>query len=152
MSSGKTSDETDGLELPDHLLRWTEAVGRRVGNELATRLPKPQALPSGRSARLLQMIPADGMRITDLAQRARVTKQALGQLVKVLESRDLVRTHADPSDARVRIVRPTTEGARISQLISETIMEIETELAAEVGPRRYAGMKKVLRELGADQI
>lgn len=139
-------------DLPDHLLRWTEAVGRRIAHELGRRAGGPGMPPSGRTGRLLQMIPDEGMRVTDLALRARVTKQALGQSVKVLLAHGLVETRADPDDARVRIVRQTAEGARISRMISETIMQIEAEMAAEVGPRRFATMKAVLREIGADQI
>lgn len=145
MTSGKASDE-----LPDHLFRWTEALSRRVGGEMALELPDDFPLSSGRSARLLQMIPERGMRITDLAERALVTKQALGQMVNTLESAGLVESITDPSDARVRRVRRTPRGDAVSAELTRAVTSIEQRLRAEVGARRYDTMKQVMRELGRD--
>lgn len=53
----------------------------------------------GRQARLLQLIPPGGLRISDLADRASTTKQALGQLVDVLQRGGWVDSGRDPADA-----------------------------------------------------
>src|SRR5689334_24600888 len=46
-----------------------------------------------------------GSRITDIARRAGLTKQAIGLLVRDLEAAGYVEVVDDPSDARARLVR-----------------------------------------------
>ena len=50
------------------------------------------------------------MRVTDLADRVGMTKQALGEFANDLEERGLLETVRDPADRRVRILRPTGAG------------------------------------------
>ncbi|MFM7005174.1 MAG: MarR family transcriptional regulator, partial [Limnohabitans sp.] len=45
-----------------------------------------------------------GTRLTDLAQRAGMTKQAMGTLVDQCEAWGMVRRENDPTDARARRV------------------------------------------------
>src|SRR5580692_7672246 len=75
--------------LPDHLARWLDAVRRRLYAELAAEFTEDRVgdLPElrGSHRRLLQMVPPDGIRITDLAKRAGMTKQSLGEFVDYLE-------------------------------------------------------------------
>jgi DNA-binding MarR family transcriptional regulator len=145
MTSGKAFS---GEDLPDHLLRWADALGRRVAREMAAELPDGVPVPSGRAGRLLQLVPTGGMRITDLAQRASVTKQALGQMVNALESAGLVESETDPGDRRVRRVRRTPRGEEVSAALTAAIEAAEQRLREEVGPRRFDTMKQVMRELG----
>lgn len=51
-----------------------------------------------------------GSRITDVAVRAGITKQAVGQLVTELEQLGYVERIADPTDARARLVVYTPKG------------------------------------------
>ncbi len=61
---------------------------------------------------LLPHLDVGGTRITDIAARAGLTKQAIGQMVSDLEDRGYVLRAADPSDARAKIVRYTAKGRR----------------------------------------
>ncbi|NQV81494.1 MAG: winged helix-turn-helix transcriptional regulator [Alphaproteobacteria bacterium] len=61
---------------------------------------------------LLPHLDVDGTRITEIAARAGLTKQAIGQMVSDLEDRGYVLRAADPSDARAKIVRYTAKGRR----------------------------------------
>ena len=60
--------------------------------------------------RLLSLTPATGMRVTDLAARVGMTKQALGEFVATLQEAGLVEVTVDQRDRRVRLVRPTAAG------------------------------------------
>lgn len=51
-----------------------------------------------------------GSRITDIAARAGISKQAVGQLVDELEALGYVRRAPDPHDARARLVTYTEAG------------------------------------------
>jgi len=59
---------------------------------------------------VFQHIEADGSRLTDLAERAQITKQSMGYLVDYLEERDYLERHADPSDRRATIICLTDRG------------------------------------------
>ena len=52
----------------------------------------------------------EGTRLTELAQKAGMSKQAMGDLVDQCEAWDLVTRAPDPRDARARIVRFTPTG------------------------------------------
>ncbi|MEW1954920.1 MarR family transcriptional regulator [Terrabacter sp. NPDC080008] len=137
-------------DLPDHLFRWSDAVGRRLSREMRALAPAELAAIGGRRARLLQMIPAKGMRVTDLAHRAGVTKQAIGQLVDALEGMGLVRSAPSSSDRRVRWVTRTPAGDAVVDRALALIAEAEDRLRREVGARRYDAMLATMRELGRD--
>ena len=67
-------------DLPDHLFRWSDAVAQRLSREMRALAPAELLAVGGRRARLLQMVPTAGMRVTDLAHRAGVTKQAVSDM------------------------------------------------------------------------
>lgn len=75
----------------------------------------------------------EGARLTDLAQRAGVSKQAMGKLVDQCEAWGLVRREADVRDARaVRIVF-TEVGHAWLQAYGQAVAQAEEELRAAVG-------------------
>src|SRR5260370_7440700 len=61
-------------------------------------------------ASVMPLLDAKGSRATVLAQKAGVTKQAMSQLVKLLEQRDYVEQVADPTDTRAKVIRLTKRG------------------------------------------
>ncbi|WP_248961306.1 MarR family transcriptional regulator [Sphaerisporangium perillae] len=98
--------------------------------------------------RVMNLIPADGIRLTDLATRASMTKQAMGEFVATLEQEGFVRVLADPHDRRVRLVTPTPRGIELQKASAAAIEELEREWRERVGPRRWATTCAVLAELG----
>jgi DNA-binding MarR family transcriptional regulator len=75
----------------------------------------------------------DGSRLTELAQRAGISKQAMGKLVDQCEAWGLVsRTH-DAQDARARQVSFTPVGLEWLQAFQEAVTQAEDELRAAVG-------------------
>lgn len=99
--------------------------------------------------RLLSLTPADGIRLTDLATRATMTKQALGEFVATLQQVGLVEVTVDERDRRARLARPTQAGQDVQKAIQESFAEIERRLRAEVGPQRWDTFREVLAEVGA---
>lgn len=100
--------------------------------------------------RVLDAVPSEGASVTALAERLGMTKQGCGQFVTQLETAGLVRRDAEPGDRRVRRVRLTPEGERLLGRARDAMARAEETFAAEVGPRRYAGFRRVLDELGRD--
>jgi DNA-binding MarR family transcriptional regulator len=137
---------------PDHMARWLEAVTKRLRADLTAQgaLAFPELRGSHR--RLLQMIPADGIRITDLARRADMTKQALGEFMDGLERAGFVASRRDPADGRVRLITRTKQGDAAAAAAQDALDAVERRWRREIGAARYDAMKAVLRELGRDQI
>ena len=97
--------------------------------------------------RVISLVPAAGISVTDLARRAGMTKQGCGQFVTKLVARGLLRTQAEPEDRRVRWVRRTDLGHRTLGAATARILEIEDAWAGSVGRARYATFRSVLEEL-----
>jgi DNA-binding MarR family transcriptional regulator len=74
-----------------------------------------------------------GSRLTDLAQRAGMTKQAMGDLVDQCAAWGLVTREPDPRDARARLVRFTPTGLAWLQAFKEAVAQAEREFRLEVG-------------------
>lgn len=74
-----------------------------------------------------------GSRLTDLAQRAGVSKQAMGKLVDQCEAWGLVQRQSDAQDARARRVVFTADGLAWLQAFEEAVTQTEAELRAAVG-------------------
>ena len=137
---------------PDHMARWLEAVTKRLRADLGAR--RGFAFPElrGSHRRLLQMIPPEGIRITDLARRADMTKQALGEFMDWLEQAGFVASGQDPADGRVRLITRTEQGDAAATAAQRAIAAVERGWRKEIGAARYDAMKQVLRQLGRDQL
>src|ERR1700722_17166433 len=122
MTEGKLPHD-DGL--PDHLARWLEAVSKRLHAELGER--GMRVFPGRRAShrRVVQMLPPLGIRITDLALLAGMTKQALGEFVDGLEGSGFVSSRRDPADGRVRLVTRTAQGDQAAGTAQRSIEDVE---------------------------
>lgn len=106
----------------------------RLWNEHAmTRLMRKVPAARLAHAMLLAQLDLDGTRQTELARRAGISKQAVGQLVDELVALGMVRRDPDPRDRRALLVRFTDDG--IAQLIAglDVVDELELELGGDVG-------------------
>jgi DNA-binding MarR family transcriptional regulator len=74
-----------------------------------------------------------GDRLTDLAQRAGMTKQAMATLVDQCEAWGLVTREPDPLDARARRVCFTDNGLAWVAAFRSAVAQAEAEFRAEVG-------------------
>jgi DNA-binding MarR family transcriptional regulator len=75
----------------------------------------------------------EGSRLTDLAERAGMSKQAMGDLVDQCEAWGLVGREPDPRDRRARQVRFTEAGLAWLQAFREAVAQAEAEFRVEVG-------------------
>ncbi len=88
-----------------------------------------------------------GTRLTDLADYASMTKQAMGQLVDEVERLGYVERHPDPGDGRAKIVRFTPEGLELISDGRRIVREIQEEWAALVGEKKVRALRDILYEL-----
>jgi DNA-binding MarR family transcriptional regulator len=100
-------------------------------------------------APVLAQLTADGMRLTELAQRARLTKQMLNYLVNALEESGYVERLDDPADRRGRLVRLTNRGLDASRASRAIARQIEHEWATQIGESEMRYLRLLLRKLGS---
>jgi len=142
-----TGDPLHFAQLMDHAWRaFRELLGELVRPAVVAAASGTTLRPS--QVRLLSLMPATGMRVTDLAARVGMTKQALGEFVATLQEAGLVEVTVDQRDRRVRLVRPTAAGRRLQGQVESAIAELERRWRDEVGEQRWATFREVLGEIG----
>jgi len=82
---------------------------------------------------LFPFIELGGTRLTDLAARLGVTKQAAGQLVEDLEQMGVLERAPDPADGRAKLVRFSARGRRGLLEGLAVLRRMEGELSVRLG-------------------
>jgi DNA-binding MarR family transcriptional regulator len=90
-----------------------------------------------------------GLRSTELATHARITKQSMGYLVDHLDSGGYVERVPDPTDQRAKVVCLTQRGWELSRNIRSAVLDVETDWAGRVGTERMKQLRATLRDLVA---
>ncbi len=90
-----------------------------------------------------------GSRITELAERAQLTKPTVVYLVNDLEAMGYAERVPDPGDGRAKLVRLTKRGLAAREAGRAAVVEIETEWGAALGEERLAELRELLLELRA---
>jgi DNA-binding MarR family transcriptional regulator len=92
-------------------------------------------------------IDADGTRITVLAERAGVTRQMMGRLVKELEELGYVGSSVDARDRRAVLITLTELGWRFRTDADESSKEMVRSYADALGAEEIAALEAILRRL-----
>jgi DNA-binding MarR family transcriptional regulator len=128
------------------LSRLLLAVQRTLTSELAEELAErgwPEVRPS-HAAMLLNVDRRTGTRLTELARRAGVTKQAIMVLVDELEVAGLVRRTPDPEDGRAKVVRLTARGRTCAAECRRAIAAVDARARRTLGGRRHEVLRETL--------
>lgn len=91
----------------------------------------------------------DGTRITELASRAGISRQAMSVLVRDLESAGYVTSRPDPTDLRAVIVELDRKGAEFCRDALVVSTELNAAAAATLGASELNRMRAGLRALVA---
>lgn len=85
------------------------------------------------------------IRLTELAEKAGITQQAMGKLVKEMESEGYVRRQIDESDKRAKLIELTELGQRMVRDSMEIVDEILEEYRQAMGEEGIDELDKALR-------
>ena len=96
------------------------------------------------SASLLWLLDEGGTRSTLLAQRAGVTKQAMSQLVRLMEQQGYLEQVTDPHDTRAKVVRMTPRGEAVKTACVEVRDELNQKVAQAIGAEEARQMEAYL--------
>ena len=95
---------------------------------------------------LLPLFEEDGLRIGELARHARLSKQTLTTMVRLLEREGLVHRKRDPADGRAFRVVLTAEARRFEPVAERTLEELAALAHQRLGKRRLQTLKHGLKE------
>ena len=96
---------------------------------------------------ILRHLDAEGTRMSDLAERANVTKAAVTALVRSCEALGLVTSSAGAADRRARLVAYTPKGLELMEFFRATMLALEDEVRDRLGPAAYAELRAALLAL-----
>jgi DNA-binding MarR family transcriptional regulator len=93
---------------------------------------------------VLQFPGPDGVRPGVLAERAGMSKQAMNQLLRSLETLGYVARSDHPDEGRARIVRLTRRGRTAYAKVHDILRDIEREWSAHLGAKAFTELKQLL--------
>jgi DNA-binding MarR family transcriptional regulator len=130
-----------GFELAKASQRWNELL-----YEEFRRRGFGEVRPSYGSV-LLPLFEEDGLRMGELAARARVSKQTMTTLIRLMERARLVTREPDPVDRRASLIRLSARALEFAPVAGEIVAELEQTIAAQLGERRYQVFRNALQEV-----
>jgi DNA-binding MarR family transcriptional regulator len=96
---------------------------------------------------LLPLFEEDGLRMGQLAERARVSKQTMTTLVRLAERDGLVTREPDPGDGRAALVRLTDRSRAFRPVADRAVAALERRVAARLTRREIEQLKSALSEV-----
>jgi DNA-binding MarR family transcriptional regulator len=130
-----------GFELAKASQRWNELL-----YEEFRRRGFGEVRPSYGSV-LLPLFEEDGLRMGELAARARLSKQTMTTLIRLMERARLVTREPDPVDGRASLIRLSERAREFAPVAAEIVAELERTIAARLGERRYQVFRTGLKEV-----
>lgn len=112
---------------------------------------KARSIPGLRAShyRVMSLIPPEGLRLTELAERAAITKAGIGQFMNYLQREGYVGLSADPADKRAKVVTLTAAGSAAVGLSLQIIADTETRWAEALGAERYGELRRALFDIAS---
>jgi DNA-binding MarR family transcriptional regulator len=150
LSKSTSLPRTSAREQPENLAILLREPFRTMNARLLERLSE-RGHPDVRSSHgnVLQYLDDGGTRVSLLAERAQMSKQAMAQLVAHLEAHGYVERVPDPGDGRAKLVRATERGREVYAIARELMSEVDARLAERLGEAKLRRLRALLAELDA---
>ena len=138
---GRATRENLGFLLAKASQSWNELLYERF-----VAAGYPEVRPSYGSI-LLPLFEEDGVRMGELAARARLSKQTMTTMVRLLERDGLVERRADPSDGRASLVFLTPRARSFRPVAEATLGELDRLVVGTLSTRGRDEVQAALRML-----
>jgi DNA-binding MarR family transcriptional regulator len=96
---------------------------------------------------LLPLFEDDGLRMGELARRARLAKQTITTMVTLLERDGLVRREPDPDDGRASRIHLTERGRELEPVAEEVLANLDALVRRSLGAKRARELADGLEEV-----
>jgi len=136
-----TVDRDDlGFLLAKATQRWNELLRERF------RAAGWSEVRPSYGSLLVPLFEEDGLRMGELARRARLSKQTMTTMVRLLEREGLVRREPDPDDGRASRIVLTAKARQFGPVAERTLAELGALAQERLGERRLTALKHELKE------
>jgi DNA-binding MarR family transcriptional regulator len=89
----------------------------------------------------------EGTRATDMAARAGITRQSMGEVIRDMVSLGLLEMRPDPEDRRAKLVTYTEKGLEFAGDGYQHLMDLEKRFVEEFGAEEYELVRTFLERL-----
>jgi DNA-binding MarR family transcriptional regulator len=96
---------------------------------------------------LIPLLEEDGLRIGEIARRARLSKQTMTTMVRLCERDGLVERRPDADDGRATRVHLTAKARRFEPAAERVLARLEREARRSLGEPRHGELRQSLKEL-----
>ncbi|TMK62797.1 MAG: MarR family transcriptional regulator [Actinobacteria bacterium] len=139
--SALATRENVGFLLAKASQRWNELLGERfAAHGYAEIRPAYGSI-------LVPLFEEDGLRLGELGHRARLAKQTMTTMVRLLERDALVERERDPADGRASLVRLTPRAKRFRPVAEEVLRELDDQLGTRIDANQRATLEAALKEV-----
>ena len=118
--------------------RWL-AASERANSGRGAGLARAHAL-------VFSHLDADGTRPAEIARRAGISRQAVGQTVAQMRELGLIKLAQDPSNRRARLVQPTAKGRKALERSGSGSAAAEKVLSRRIGAARVKSLRDALEQ------
>ena len=94
---------------------------------------------------LLPLFEADGLRMGQIAERARLSKQTMTTMVRLCERDGLVYRERDAHDARAFRIHLTERATDFRPVAQEILRELDSKVLAKFGERQRSALARALK-------
>jgi len=94
----------------------------------------------------------DGLRLTDIAARAGMAPQSMGEIVDDLVSKGYLARREDRSDRRAKRIYLTQKGRETAQASRIALLEIERRIGEILGTNKYQEMRRNLAAISEMEL
>ena len=96
---------------------------------------------------LIPLLEEDGLRMGDIARRARLSKQTITTMVRLCERDGLVERRPDPRDGRATRVHLTPKARCFQPAAERVLARLEHDARNSLGEQRLAELQRSLKQL-----
>jgi DNA-binding MarR family transcriptional regulator len=96
---------------------------------------------------VFRFVHGDGMRLTDLASLAGLTKQSVGEIVDDLTELGYIERYPDPTDRRAKLLRLTKKGEEAQKIGFRLFAKLEQDWSEVFGAERIGALRSLLEEI-----
>jgi DNA-binding MarR family transcriptional regulator len=100
---------------------------------------------------VFRFVQDEGLRLTDIAERAKLTKQSVGEIVDDLVQRGYAKRIPAPDDRRAKLICLTERGEAAQAHGRKLFAKVEKRWAQRYGAERIAALRELLEEIAASE-
>ncbi len=126
------------IAIVDRLLRLLAADMLHAAHERGHTQIRPAHDP------VFATLPQEGARASDMALRAGITKQSMGEAIRDMVAMGLLEMTEDPSDRRAKLVTYTEAGLAVARDGKRHMYELEQQWIEKFGEKEYETAREVL--------